>query len=96
MIARVPDRIPIGLGTTELNFPKIEEFLAPFRLTRADAESGSVKMAETLASNLKAAYLKRPEAMLVVEPNANHGAESWAHRLPDAITFLFGESGTTP
>ena len=69
MIARAPDRIAIGIGTAELNFPRIEEFLAPFGLMRADAESGGVKMAETLASNLRAAYLKRSDVMLVVEPN---------------------------
>jgi hypothetical protein len=94
MIARAPDRVAIGIGTTELNFPKIEEFLAPFGLARAEAESGGVKMAESLASNLRAAYLKRCEVMLVVEPNANHSSESWARRLPDAIVFLFGETRT--
>ena len=41
-----------------------------------EAETGSVKMAETLASNLRAAYFKRAEVMLVVEPNANHSSES--------------------
>ena len=95
MIARAPDRVAIGIGATELNFPRVEEFLAPLRLTREDAELGYVKMTETLASNLKAAYLKHPEVMLVVEPNANHSSECWARRLPDAITFLFGDSGTT-
>lgn len=94
MIARAPDRVAIGIGTTELNFPKIEEFLGPFGLARAEAESGGVKMAESLASNLRAAYLKRCEVMLVVEPNANHSSESWARRLPDAIVFLFGETRT--
>ena len=94
MIVRAPDRVTIGIGTSELNFPKIEEFLAPFRLTRAEAEPGSVKMAQTLASNLRAAYFKRSEVMLVVEPNANHSSESWARRLPAAITFLFSGPGT--
>jgi hypothetical protein len=51
-------------------------------------------MAETLASNLRAAYFKRSEVKLVVEANANHSSESWAHRLPAAITFLFGDPGT--
>ena len=90
MLVRAPDRVAIGIGTSELNFPNIEKFLAPFRLTRAEAEAGSVKMAGTLASNLRAAYFKRSEVMLVVEPNANHGPESWARRLPAAITFLYG------
>jgi len=72
---------------SELNFPKIEEFLAPFRLTRAEAEPGSVKMAQTLASNLRAAYFKRSDVMLVVEPDANHSSESWARRLPALSLF---------
>jgi hypothetical protein len=79
-------------NTSELNFPKIEEFLALFRLTRAEAKLGSIKMAETLESNVRAAYFKRSEVMLVVEPNANHNSESWARRLPAAITFLYGDS----
>jgi hypothetical protein len=95
MIVRAPDRVAIGIGTSELNFPNVEKFLAPFRLTRAEAEAGGVKMAETLASNLRAAYFKRSEVMLVVEPNANHSSESWARRLPGAITFLYGDSRTT-
>jgi hypothetical protein len=37
-------------------------------------------MAETLESNVRAAYFKRSEVMLVVEPNANHSSESWARR----------------
>jgi hypothetical protein len=86
--------VAIGVGTTELNFPRIEEYLAPLRLTREETESGIVKMTETLASNLKAAYVKRPEVMLVVEPNANHSAAFWARRMPDAIRFLYGDSGT--
>jgi len=94
LIARAPDRVAIGVGTTELNFPRIEEYLAPLRLTREETQSGIVKMTETLASNLKAAYVKRPEVMLVVEPNANHSAVSWARRMPDAIRFLYGDSGT--
>jgi predicted alpha/beta superfamily hydrolase len=94
LLARAPDRIAIGVGTTELNLPRIEEYLAPFRLTQKESDAGVVKMTETLASNLKAAYLKRPKVMLVVEPNANHSSEYWARRLPDAITFLFGDSGT--
>jgi len=94
-LARAPDRVAIGVGNTELNFPKITEWLGPMRLTEKDAEAGIAKMTETLASNLRAAYLKRPEVMLVVEPNANHSSVYWAHRMPEAISFLYGDSGTT-
>lgn len=64
------------------------------RLTEKDAEAGIVKMTEELASNLKAAYLKRPDVTLVIEPNANHSSAYWAHRMPEAIRFLYGDSGT--
>lgn len=91
--ARGPDRVAIGVGTTELNFPDIEAWLTPRRLTQNEAESGIVKMTETLASNLKAAYVNRPKVMLVVEPNANHSAVFWARRMPNAIAFLYAEAG---
>jgi hypothetical protein len=48
-------------------------------------------MAETLAANLKSAYIRPAEVMLVVEPNANHTSASWARRFPAAITFLYGD-----
>jgi enterochelin esterase-like enzyme len=95
-IVRAPDRIAIGIGSTEVNFPKIEEYLAPFGLTERDTDPGAVKMVEALASNLRGAYFKRPDIMLVVQPGANHSSQFWAQRLPDAIQFLYGEakSGT--
>jgi predicted alpha/beta superfamily hydrolase len=94
MLARAPDRVAIGVGATELNFPKIEDYLAPFRLTEKDSEAAIVKMTEILASNLRAAYIKKPAVMLVVEPNANHSSAFWAGRLPEAVTFLYGEPAT--
>ncbi len=91
-LARGPDRVAIGIGTAELDFPDIEQWLAPKRLTRADVESGMVKMAQVLASNLKDAYINHPKVLLVVEPNANHSSASWARRMPEAIKFLFEDS----
>jgi hypothetical protein len=38
--------------TTEENFPKIEEYLAPPRLTERDSDTVAVKMVEALASEL--------------------------------------------
>lgn len=90
LVARAPDRIAIGVGTTELNFPGIEAFLAPLGLTRADAEAGEVRMNRTLAANLQTAFMKHSQVNLVVDPGANHSSESWARRIPDAITFLYG------
>jgi enterochelin esterase-like enzyme len=93
-LARGPDRVAIGVGTAELDFPNIEEWLAPRRLTRAEVESGMVTMAQALASNLKGAYINHPKVMLVIDPNANHSSVFWAHRMPDAIKFLFEDSGS--
>jgi enterochelin esterase-like enzyme len=91
-IVRAPDRIAIGIGATEVNFPRIEDYLAPLGLKERDTDLGAVKMAETLATNLKGAYFKRPDVMLVVQPGATHSSEFWAQRLPDAIQFLYRES----
>ena len=91
-LVRGPDRVAIGVGTTEMDFPNIEEWLTPRRLTRAEAESGIVAMTEALAANLKGAYINHPKVLLVVEPNANHSSTFWAGRMPDAIKFLFEDS----
>ena len=48
-------------------------------------------MAETLAENLRAAYLNHPDVTLVVDPNANHTVASWARRFSRAVTILYGE-----
>jgi hypothetical protein len=92
LVVRAPDRVAIGVGTTELNFPGIEGQLAAVGLTRTDAEAGVVRMNQTLASNLQAAFLKRPQVRLVVDPGANHSSASWARRIPDAISFLYGDA----
>jgi enterochelin esterase-like enzyme len=94
LLARGPDRVAIGVGTAELDFPNIEQWLAPKRLTRAEAESGMVTMTQALASNLKSAYINHPRVLLVIEPNANHSSVFWARRMPDAIKFLFEDSGS--
>ena len=94
LLARAPDRVAIGVGTNELDFPKVEEYLAPFRVTRQDVEPAIVKLNRILAENLKAAFIKPPQVMLIVEPGANHSAVYWSRRMPDAIAFLYGESGT--
>lgn len=93
-LARGPDRVAIGVGTAELDFPDIEQWLAPRRLTRAEAESGMVTMAQALASNLKGAYINHPRVLLVIDPNANHSTVFWARRMPQAIRFLFEDSGS--
>ena len=93
MLARAPDRIAIGVGTSELDFPNIAAYLEPLGLERREAEKGGLEMTEHLANNLRAAYIKRSEVMFVVEPNANHSSRFWAGRMAAALTFLYGSSG---
>jgi len=95
LLARAPDRVAIGVGTTELNFPQVEEYLAPVGLSKKEAEAGIVKMNQILASNLQGAFIKPAKVLLVVDPGANHSAVFWALRMPAAITFLFGEDSAT-
>jgi predicted alpha/beta superfamily hydrolase len=89
-LARAPDKVAIGVGATEFDFPDINSYFSPYRLKRAEAEAGITRMTEELAANLKAARIKRSEVMLVVAPNARHDSASWAARMPDAMVFLFG------
>lgn len=89
-LARGPERVSIGVGSTELAVPQGEKFAAQLRIPLAVANAGFAKMVEALAGNIRAAYLNRPEVTLVVEPNANHTSASWARRLPQAVTVLYG------
>jgi predicted alpha/beta superfamily hydrolase len=89
-LARGPDRVSIGVGSTELAVPQGEKFAAHLRIPLAAANAGFVKMVEVLAENMRAAYLNRPQVTLVVEPNANHTSASWARRFPPAIAALYG------
>jgi hypothetical protein len=89
-LARGPDRVSIGVGSTELAVPQGDKFAAHLRIPLATANAGFAKMAEALAENLRAAYLNRPEVTLFVDPNANHTSASWARRFARAVTVLYG------
>jgi predicted alpha/beta superfamily hydrolase len=89
-LARGPDRIYIGVGTTELAIPQGEKFAAHLRIPLPVANAGFAKMAEALAGHFRAAYINRPDVELVVEPDANHTSASWARRFPHAVTLLYG------
>ena len=89
-LARGPDRVYIGVGTTELAVPGGDKFAAQLRMPLSVANPGFAKMSETLAAHFKAAYINRPEVTLVIEPNGNHTSASWARRLPNALTVLYG------
>jgi enterochelin esterase-like enzyme len=94
LLMRAPDRISIGVGRTEYNFPQSKEYFAPLRLTERDAEASTVRMNQILASNFRNAFINRPAVRLAIEPGANHSARYWSRRIPAAITFLYGHSGT--
>jgi len=94
-LARAPDKVAIGVGTTEFNFPDIDSYFSQYRLKRAQAEVGIVRMTEELAANLKTARIKHSDVLLVVAPNARHDSASWAARMADAIVFLFGAPQNT-
>jgi enterochelin esterase-like enzyme len=90
-LARGPDRIYIGVGTTEVVGQRGDEFARAHRLSLTEANAGFARMSETVAKNLKAAYLKQPAILLIVEQNATHGSTSWARRFPQAVTFLYAK-----
>ena len=93
LLMRSPDRVAIGVGKAEYNFPQSKEYFAQLRLTERDAESATIRMNQILASNLKRAFIKRPAVRLIIEPGANHSARYWSRRIPGDITFLYGQSG---
>jgi enterochelin esterase-like enzyme len=94
-LLRAPDRVALGVGTTEYAFPQSKEYFVPLRVTEQDAEAATVKMDQILATNLEGALIKRPDVKLVIEPGANHSTVYWSRRIPAAIAFLYGEPGTT-
>lgn len=60
LLMRAPDRIAIGVGTTEYNFPQSKQYFMPLRLTEQDAESATVKMNQLLISNLGGSLHEAP------------------------------------
>jgi enterochelin esterase-like enzyme len=93
LLLRAPDRVTIGVGATEYNFPQSKDYFEPLRVTEQDAEAATLTMDRILASNLEHAFLKHSAVKLVIEPGANHSAVYWSGRIPAAITFLFADPG---
>jgi predicted alpha/beta superfamily hydrolase len=85
-----PDRVYIGVGMTEFAGGG-EQMASKMRLSFDRLNAAAVKMSETLATNLKTAYVNEPDVRLTIEPNATHTQLLWARRFPAAITFLYGK-----
>ena len=92
LLMRAPDRVAIGVGTTEYNFPQSKEYFVPLRLTEQDAESTTLKLDRMLATNLQRALMKSAAVQLTLQPGATHSAVYWAQRIPGAIEFLYGNT----
>jgi enterochelin esterase-like enzyme len=93
LLLRAPDRVAIGVGSTEYNFPQSEGYFGPLRITEQDADAATLKMDRILASNLEQAFIKHSAVQFVIEPGANHSAVYWSGRIPAAISFLFADAG---
>jgi predicted alpha/beta superfamily hydrolase len=89
-LARGPDRIYIGAGSSELAGVAGEKFAAQLRTTLLSANEGFARMNETLAAHLKGAYLNRPDVTLVIDPQGTHTSAAWARRFPTAVAALYG------
>ena len=77
---RWPSRIYLGVGTAETNL--------------ADRNEETVRNVLTLAGILRDAGVGPRRLRLRVEEGANHSEGAWAARLPDALTFLYGQPAT--
>lgn len=80
------NRVAIGVGTKELGE---DEDTVSFGRTKREYNRGWVRSCETLAANLRAAFVP-PEVRLEIEDNAGHNTASWGRRLPGDLVFLFG------
>jgi predicted alpha/beta superfamily hydrolase len=75
-IKRWPERMFLATGTAEAG--------------RADRDQSMVDDVRELAAILRRAGLDDTRLRLVVDDGASHHESAWAHRFPEALTFLFG------
>jgi hypothetical protein len=59
--------------------------------SRADLNRETVENVRTLESILRSGGLGARRLKIVVEEGARHTEGAWAGRLPEALTFLFGQ-----
>jgi enterochelin esterase-like enzyme len=75
-VQRWPQRVYLGVGTTETN--------------RQDWNEETVRNVTRLATTLRAAGLGPRRLRVSIEDGASHSEGAWAGRLPHALQFLFG------
>jgi len=75
-VSRWPERIFLATGTAEAG--------------RADRDRSVVDDVRELAGIMRRAGLDDRHLHLVIEEGATHHESAWARRLPEALTFLFG------
>ena len=75
-VRRWPERIFLATGTAEAG--------------RADRDRSVVDDVRELAGIMRRAGLDDHRLHLVIEEGATHHESAWARRLPEALTFLFG------
>jgi predicted alpha/beta superfamily hydrolase len=75
-VRRWPERIFLATGTAEAG--------------RADRDRSVVDDVRELAGIMRRAGLDDHHLHLVIEEGATHHESAWARRLPEALTFLFG------
>src|SRR5579864_7562694 len=81
-IKRWPERVFLATGTAEAG--------------RADKDQSMVDDVRELAAILRRAGLDHTRLRLFLDDGASHHESAWAHRFPDALTFLFGTQISNP
>jgi predicted alpha/beta superfamily hydrolase len=81
-LAAMPRKVFVAFGGKEASDPHISQKMI-----------GLVRQVE---SNFHAAGYDETNFRVVIEPNAGHTEAAWEKRLPNALTFLFGDWKPTP
>jgi hypothetical protein len=78
----MPRKVFFAFGGKEADDPAISERMI-----------GLIRIVET---NFRAAGYDDSNLRFVVVPDARHTESAWAARLPDALTFMFGDRKVLP
>ncbi len=76
-LAALPERVFVGFGGREISDPQAKALMD--------------RLLGTVESNFRAAGYDDRRFRYVLDPEAAHNEDAWAKRLPDALTFLFGD-----